>query len=87
MSPKRVVGCRDESRFVEGCWGFPYLKSVSVSCFFGFFVSWFFGFVGMWLLGLLVVGFEFSVSWFRGFKVSRFQIVDVSEIHLMLVGR
>ena len=26
MSPKRVVGCRGRSRYVEGCWGFPFLK-------------------------------------------------------------
>ena len=26
MSPKRVVGCRGGSRYVEGCCGFPYLK-------------------------------------------------------------
>ena len=23
---KKVVGCRGGSRYVEGCWGFPYLK-------------------------------------------------------------
>ena len=23
----KVVGCRDESRNVVGCWGFPYLKT------------------------------------------------------------
>ena len=42
--PRRVVGCRCGSRYVEGWWGFPYLKS--------FVVSWF---LGLWFLGFLVV--------------------------------
>ena len=46
MSPKRVVGCRGGSQYVEGYWGFPYLKitkfldflvsknyQISISCF------------------------------------------------------
>ena len=26
VSPKRVVGGRGGSRYIEGCWGFPYLE-------------------------------------------------------------
>ena len=53
-----VVGGRGGSRYVEGCWGFPYLKKRI-----GFLVVWFLGlwflgfllFVGLWFLGLLVL--------------------------------
>ena len=53
----RVVGCKDGSRYVEGCWGFPFLKK----CI-GFVVYWFLGswFFVSWFLGLLV-------SWFLDF--------------------
>ena len=30
-----VVGCKGGSRYVEGCWGFPYLKMKKVSWFLG----------------------------------------------------
>ena len=50
------VGCRGGSRYVERCWGFPYLK---IKKFLGFLVS---GcglrFVCFWFYG-------FMVSWFR----------------------
>ena len=36
-----VVGCRDGSRYVEGCWRFTYLK---MKKFLGFLVSRFLGF-------------------------------------------
>ena len=47
------VGCKGGSRFVDGCWGFPYLKinrfKVSLFLFFGvtvlcFIILWFCGF-------------------------------------------
>ena len=38
------VWCRGGSRYVEGCWGFPYLKSFLVSWFW---FSWCFGFLGI----------------------------------------
>ena len=33
LSPKKVVGCRGESRNVAGCWGFPYLKIEMLASF------------------------------------------------------
>ena len=53
-------GRRGGGRYVEGCWGFPYLKKCIVCL-----VSW--------LSGLLFAGFLVSwllVSWFIGFRVS-----------------
>ena len=31
VSPKRVVGCKGGSRYVEGCWGFPYSEMKSMA--------------------------------------------------------
>ena len=65
------VGCRGGSRYVDGCWEFPYLKIR------GFKVSWFlvfdFGFLGfvvLWVLlfyGFMVFGFWFSFFGFMCF--------------------
>ena len=41
-----MEGYRGGSRYVEGCWGFSYLKS-----FYGF---WFYGFMVLWSQGVLV---------------------------------
>ena len=61
MSPKRVVGCRGGSRYVEGIGG-------SVSWFVGFLASWLLGF---WFLGFLGSWFQIvEVSRFLGFLVS-----------------
>ena len=49
MSPKRLVGCRGGSRYVEGCLGFPYLK---IKKFLGLLV---FGLLVVRLLGFLVL--------------------------------
>ena len=82
VPPKRVVGCTGGSRYVEGCWGFPYLRKLIGFLVVGFLVSWFLGFVVCWFLGFLVsrfLGFfnllvswclGFLVSWFLGFLVS-----------------
>ena len=71
VSPKSGVRFRGESRYVEGCWGFPYSKIVI-----GFLVSgvlvFYCWFLGCWFLGFLVFGFV--VSRFLGFKVSRFEV-------------
>ena len=45
---KRMVGCKCGSRYVEGCWGFPYLKKFLGFLVFGLLVSWFMVF---WFLG------------------------------------
>ena len=75
VTPKRAVGCKGGSRYVEG-WG-------------GFLVSWFFRFHGFsfvcflvsWFLGSFVSKFlGFEVSWFLGFKVSLFPGFEVSKI-------
>ena len=53
---RRVVGYRGGSRYVDGCWGLPYLKKfigLCVSRFLGFL---FFGFLVSKLIGFLVVG-------------------------------
>ena len=42
-------------RYVEGCWGFPYLKK----CI-GFLVSWFIGLLVSWFLAFLVLGTQSS---------------------------
>ena len=54
-----LVGCRGGSRYVDGCWGFPYLKIKKVFWVlaFGFYGLWFHGFVVLW-------GF-----WFYGCRV------------------
>ena len=63
VSPKRMVGCRGGSRYVEGV--------------LGFLVSWFLAFLVSKLLGFLVVWFLFFAflvsSKFLGFKVSKSQ--------------
>ena len=48
---RRVVGCRGGNRYVEVCWGFPYLKK-----FIGFLISWFlrFCFLVSWFQSFLV---------------------------------
>ena len=68
------------SRYVEGWWGFPYLKK-----FPGFFVSWhlvywfcFFRFVASWFQ-------SFLVSWFLNFKVSRFNDPILTDYHIMFL--
>ena len=80
VSPKRVVGCRVGSRYVEGCWEFPYLKikrflGFLVCCFF---VSWFLGLSVYWFLGFLVFScstfLDFDVSLFRSLSGFKFQI-------------
>ena len=81
VSSKRVVGCRGGSQYVEGCRGFPYLKSVLASWFRGSLVSCFlvFGFFGLLFVGFLVYCFcqfldflvYFFISWFRSSFVSK----------------
>ena len=62
---RMVVWCRVGSWYVEGCWGFPYLKKLLViSC--SFLRFWFLGFLVSKCLGFLV-------SKFLGFKCSCFQ--------------
>ena len=66
-------GCRGGSRYVEGCQGFPYLKSFLVSWFLGF---WFLGFLVSWLLGFLVYWcLGVLVLWFCGFMVYGFMVL------------
>ena len=62
MFPKRVVGCKGGSRYVEGCWGLLYLKMEK--CF------------GFLVLGFLVSCF--LVYWFIGFKVSKIYQISIS---------
>ena len=78
VSPKRVVGCRGVSRYIEGCWGFPYLKKVSR--FLGFLVPKCVGLLvyGFLLFRLLVFGVWCLGSWFLGFKVPKFLGFKVS---------
>ena len=64
-SRRLVVGCRGGSRYVEGCWGFPFVKIKTFLGFSGswFLVSWFIGFKVSWFLGVKVywdLGFIFS---------------------------
>ena len=56
---------RGGSRYVEGCWGSPYLKIKRfLGCWFlGFLVSWFFGFKDSWFLG-----FKKSFNAFKRYK-------------------
>ena len=42
---EKMVGCRGGSRYVEGCWRFPYLKIKKR--FLGFLLSWFRMFCGV----------------------------------------
>ena len=72
-------GCRCGSRYVEWCWGLPYLKQ-----FIGFVVSWFlvFCFLVYWLLGFLVSWFQsFLVSWLQRFKKS-FKVFERYLAHI-----
>ena len=64
QEPQHSWFCLGGSRYVEGCWGFPYLKK-----FIGFLVHWFLGLSIYWFLGFLDVGFWYSV-----FKVSNIMI-------------
>ena len=84
VSPKRVVGCRGGSRYVEVWLGFPYLTMNS------FLVSWFPRFLFLLVcyfscfacIDLLVVGSWFQsllVSWFKSVKVSWFQSSQVPK--------
>ena len=59
------------NRYVEGCWGFPYLEKLI-----GSLVSWFLGFKN---LGVLVFGFLFL-----GFLVSKFIGLLVSKLFWFL---
>ena len=65
-----IVECRDGSQYVEGCWGFHYLKIKK---------SWLFGFLVFCLLVSKFLGSKvylfrsFLVSWFQNFKVSKIQ--------------
>ena len=65
VSPKRVVGCRAGSQYVEVCWGFPYLK---IKKCLGFL------FVGFLVFGLLVL-------WSLGSKVSKFRRMTKLPFH------
>ena len=62
---KRVVRCRGGSRYVAGCWEFPYLKSLFVSSFLGF------GLLVSWFQSFLVSIFCLLVSKCHGFLVSK----------------
>ena len=74
VSPKRVVGCRGGSRYVEGCWGFPYLKIQLQNANFMFFIDIKFSKILKMFYGdlhhLSVPVFGFST--FRSFKNSKF---------------
>ena len=66
------------SRYVEGCWGFPYWRSVLVSwcSVYWFLVSWFLVF--SWFQAVLALKFlGFLVSKFLGFKVIRFKVSKI----------
>ena len=75
VSPKRVVGCRGGRRYVEGWWGFPYVK---MKMFLGLLVCWSLGgcFCGCLVYWLLVSWFldfrNLSVSKGLGFLVAKF---------------
>ena len=82
------VGYRGGSRYVQECWGFPYLrmKKFLVCSFLDVLVSrflvpsvWIF-----WFLVLLAVGF--LVVWFLGFWVSRILGFSVSLFLSCLVS-
>ena len=84
-----VVWCRGGSRYVEGRWGFPYLRkclgflvSKFLGCWFlGFLVSWFQSFLVCWCVGFWSLGFKVSCRIgfnFLGFIVSWFQSFLVS---------
>ena len=86
-------GCRDGSRYVEGCWGFPYLLI-------GLLVSWFlgllflgFGFLASCCCGFLVFGLlvsrllGFKVHWFHSFLVSWFQAFEVQRLHVAILPK
>ena len=75
------VGCRAGSRYVEGCWGFPYLtikkglKFLGLVClgflFFAFLVFvfgdlGFLGFKDLLFLGVRSLGLK--LSWFQSFE-------------------
>ena len=50
-TPRDKPGCRGGGRYVEGCYGFPYLKK-----FIGFFVYWF---LVCWFLVLGIQRFKY----------------------------
>ena len=76
------------SRYVEGCWGSPYLKinkflGCKASKFSSFLVSWFLVCLFFGVLGLLVSWFQsFFVSWFQSSTVSWFQRFKVSKFEI-----
>ena len=62
------VGCMGGSRYVEGCWGFPYLKIKIQGVCVGFVVCWFLDlkmfYVSKDYLYLYICHFPFSVLLF-----------------------
>ena len=92
------VGCRDGSRYCEGCWGFPYLKKLKylMNCHFYWFISRlvYFHFIFIYQFVLLCIlyrlsDFLFCVSFFtskmlvRGCShFSRFQIFRFTRLLL-----
>ena len=67
------VGCRGGRGYVEGCWGFPYLK---IKRFVGLLVFCFFG-VRLLIFGCCFLGVV--VSWFLGFRI-------LPNFHFMFSG-
>ena len=59
------VGCRGGNRYVEGCWGFPYLKIKKKFIGFVCFRVWL---VVFWCYGVVVSRlYGFMVLWCYGF--------------------
>ena len=79
VSPRRVVGCMGGSRYVDGCWGFLYLKKFIGFLILGFLVFSFLSFKLYWFLG-------FKDYWFLGFKDSWFpRFKDLPDSHFIFL--